>query len=158
MPKKKYVVSLTTEERLELTKITNTGKAAAYKVNHSRILLKSDINQEGGGWCDSRICEAINISQSTVERVRKRFVEQGLEAALGRKTPTGHKKRRLDGEQEAHLIALGCSSPPEGYSRWSLRMLADKMVELEYVESIGYETIRQTLKKTNLSLGRASHG
>lgn len=153
MPKKKYIVSLTVEERQELEKLTNTGKAAAYKLNHARILLKADINQESGGWTDRAISEALDISQATIERVRQRFVEQGLEAALNRQPHRRYKRRRLDGEQEAHLIALACSSPPSGHARWTIRLLADQMVELEYVEEISRETVRQTLKKTTSNLG-----
>ena len=153
MPKKKYIVSLTLSERQALSQLTRSGKAAAYKLNHARILLKADINQDNGGWTDYKISEALDISQATIERVRKRFVEEGVEAALGRQPRTQHKKRRLDGEKEAHPIALACSEPPEGYARWTMRLLADKMVELEYVESIAPETVRQTLKKTTSSLG-----
>ena len=153
MPKKKYIVSLTVEERQELEKLTNTGKAAAYKLNHARILLKADINQESGGWTDLAISEALDISQATIERVRQRFVEQGVEAALNRQRSRRYKRRRLDGEQEAHLIALACSSPPSGHARWTIRLLADQMVELEYVEEISRETVRQTLKKTTSNLG-----
>lgn len=158
MPKKKYIVSLTPEERQELEKLTTTGKTAAYKVNHARILLKADINIESGGWTDQAISEAIDISPATIERVRQRFVEQGLDSALTRKARSRNKGRRLDGCQEAHLIALACSSPPDGQARWTIRLLADKMVELEYVEQISRETVRQTLKKTNSSLGSTSPG
>ncbi len=153
MPKKKYIVSLTSEERKELEKLTTTGKAAAYKVNHARILLKSDINQEGGGWLDAAISQALDMSVSTIERVRQRFVEQGLEAALGRKQQQRRKAPCLDGEQEAHLLAITCSEPPKGRGHWSLRLLAERMVELGYVETVSHETVRQTLKKMNLSLG-----
>ena len=153
MPAKKYVVSLTAEERKQLEQLTKTGKAPAYKINHARILLKADSNQEGGGWTDKAICQALDVSVSTIERVRQRFVEQSLEQALGRKTQQRRKARLLDGEQEAQLVALACSDPPEGRAKWSLRLLAKQMVSLEYVETISYETVRQTLKKTNLSLG-----
>ena len=153
MPKKKYIVSLTTQERQELEKLTNTGKAAAYKLNHARILLKADINQKSGGWTDLAINEALDISSATIERVRQRFVEQGLEAALNRQPRRRNKRRRLDGKQEAHLIALACSSPPEGLARWTMKLLADRMVELELVEEVSRETVRQTLKKTTSNLG-----
>ena len=153
MPKKKYIVSLTPEERQELEQLTKTGKAPAYKVNHARILLKADTNQAEGGWTDQTISEALDISSSTIERVRQRFVEESLEAALQRKPQQRYKAHRLDGEQEAHLIALTCSAAPEGYGRWSLRLLAERMVELDYVETVSHETVRQTLKKTNSSLG-----
>ena len=153
MPKKKYIISLTSEEREELEQLTKTGKAAAYKVNHARILLKSDINQEGGGWIDAAISQALDISVSTIERVRQRFVEQGLEEALGRKKQKRRKAPRLDGDQEAHLLAITCSEPPEGHGHWSLRLLAERMVELEYVETVSHETVRQTLKKMNSNPG-----
>jgi transposase len=148
MAKKKYIVSLTAEEREELEQLTTTGKVPAYKMNHARILLKADTNQEGGGWTDAAISQALDISVATIERVRQRLVETNLESALSRQVQQQRKPRRLDGEQEAHLIAITCSEAPAGYARWSLRLLADRMVELEYVESICHETVRQTLKKT----------
>ena len=153
MPKKKYIVSLTQEERLALEKLTTTGIAATYKINHARVLLKADINQDGGGWTDTEISNALDISVATIERVRQRFVEVSLEAALNRQPQAKRKPRRLDGEQEAHLIALTCSDAPNGCGRWTLRLLAEQMVELDYVESVSHETIRQTLKKTNSSRG-----
>ena len=153
MGRKKYIVSLTSEEREELEQLTTTGKTAAYKMNHARILLKADTNQKGGGWTDQAISQALDISVATIERVRQRFVETNLESALSRQEQQQRKPRRLDGEQEAHLIALTCSEAPEGHARWSLRLLAERMVELEYVESVSHETIRQTLKKTTSSPG-----
>ena len=153
MPKKKYIVSLIPEERAYLEKITTTGKAYAYKINHARVLLLADTNQKEGGWIDRAIASVLNISVSTIERVRQRFVELSLEEALNRQPQSKRKPHRLDGEQEAHLIAVTCSTPPSGCSRWTLRLLAQQLVELDKVESISHETIRQTLKKTNLSLG-----
>jgi len=153
MPNKKHIVSLTSEERKQLEQLTKTGKAPAYKINHARILLKADSNQEGGGWTDTAISQALDVSVSTIERVRLRLVEQGLEQALGRKTQLRRKERLLDGEQEAQLVCLACSEPPEGQAKWSLRLLAERMMSLDYVETISHETVRQTLKKTNLSLG-----
>jgi transposase len=153
MAKKKYIVSLTTEERAKLEQLTTTGKAPAYKMNHARILLKADTNQEGGGWTDAAISQALDSSVATIERVRQRFVEINLEAALNRQEQQQRKPRRLDGEQEAHLIAITCGEAPEGQARWSLRLLADRMVELDYVESVSHETVRQTLKKTTSSPG-----
>lgn len=153
MAKKKYIVSLTTEERATLEQLTTTGKAPAYKMNHARILLKADTNQEGGGWTDAAISQALDSSVATIERVRQRFVEISLEAALNRQEQQQRKPRRLDGEQEAHLIAITCGEAPEGQARWSLRLLADRMVELDYVESVSHETVRQTLKKTTSSPG-----
>ena len=147
MPKK-YIVDLSEAERNVLLKLTTTGKHAAYKVNHARILLKADVNQVDGGWSDAAIAKAIDISIPTIERVRKRFVCEGLEEALARQQGGGHPKR-LNGEGEAHLLAIACSEPPEGRGKWTLRLLADKMVELGYVGTISHETVRQTLKKTN---------
>lgn len=147
---KKYRVSLTESEREELSQLISRGKGAARKLLHARILLKADGQN---GWNDSAISEALDVSISTIERVRERFVEAGIEAALERKAPRREYKRKLDGEQEAHLVALVCSQPPEDRGRWTLKLLAQKMVELEYVDSIAPETIRQTLKKTNLSPG-----
>lgn len=148
MARKKYIVTLTAEEREELEQLTTTGKTPAYKMNHAGILLKADTKQEGGGWTDEAISQALDISVATIERVRQRCVETSLETALSRQVQQHRKPRRLDGEQEAHLIAITCSEAPEGYARWSLRLLAERMVELEYVESVCHETVRQTLKKT----------
>ena len=153
MPKKKYIITLTDEERTKLKELVNKGKNPAYKVNHARILLLADTNQSGGGWKDRDISQALSISVATIERVRQRLVEEGLSAALGRKTTQKPRQRRLDGKQEAHLIALTCSTPPVGQGRWTLRMLAERMVELDYVETLSHETVRQTLKKTNSSRG-----
>ncbi len=153
MPKKKYIVTLTNEEQAALEEVVNKGKNTAYKVNHARILLLADTNQEEGGWFDRDISQALKISVATIERVRQRLVEQGLEAALNRKEQQNRKKRRLDGEKEAHLIALTCSSPPDGQKRWTMKMLAERIVQLGHVETISSETVRQTLKKTNSSLG-----
>lgn len=148
MPKK-YIVDLSEEERQSLLKLATIGKHAAYKINHARILLKADINQADGGWSDVAISKALDLSTSTIVRVRQRFVEEGFEASLNYRRGRGRKQRRLDGEKEAHLLAIACSEAPSGRERWTLRMLADKMVELKYVESISYETVRQTLKKMN---------
>ena len=153
MPKKKYIVSLTSEEKAYLERLVTTGKNSTYKINHARVLLLADTNHEEGGWINQAIASVLNISVSTIERVRQRFVEQSLEQALNRQTQSQSKPRRLDGEQEAHLVAITCSTPPSGCSRWTLRLLAEKLVELKEVESISHETVRQTLKKTNLSLG-----
>lgn len=148
MPKKKYIIDLTEAERNSLLKLTTTGKHSAYKINHARILLKADINQSGGGWSDEAIALALDISISTIERVRRRFVEEGLEASLSRNHGGGQPKR-IDGEKEAHLIAIACGEPPQGRKAWTLKLLADKMIELGYVETVSYETVRQTLKKIN---------
>ncbi|VEP13342.1 transposase [Hyella patelloides LEGE 07179] len=158
MPKKKYIVTLTDQEQASLEELVNKGKNPAYKVNHARILLLADTNRSGGGWKDRDINQALKISVATIERVRQRLVEQGMTAALNRKEQQNRKKRRLDGESEAHLIALTCSSPPEGQGRWTMKMLVEQMVQLGHVESISDETVRQTLKKTNSSLGSTNPG
>jgi len=147
---KKYRVTLTEEERRNLEQVISRGQGAARKLLHARILLKAD---ETVGWSDERISEALEVSLSTIGRVRERFVEEGVEAALERKAPNRVYQRRLDGVQEAHLVALVCSPPPEDRGRWTLKLLADKLVELEYVEYVSKETVRQTLKKMNLSPG-----
>lgn len=151
--RKIYIVTLTSEERATLRELISSGKAAARKLSHARILLKADSSKGGPGWNDSAISRALDVGTATVERVRKRFVEESLEAALGRCSPRREYKRRLDGDGEAHLIALACSESPEGSARWTLRLLADRMVALEYVGQLSYQTVRRVLKKTNLSLG-----
>ena len=150
----KYIVRLTRDERTELTDLVMKGKAAAHKRQHAQILLKADISKLGPGWNDEKISKAFDVSIRTVERVRKRLVEEGLEAALNRAKQKRVRNRRLDGEQEAHLVALTCSEPPTGKARWTMRLLADRMVELEYTESVSHETVRQVLKKTQLSPGK----
>ena len=149
----KFRVALTKDERQQLSALISTGKAAAAKLLHARILLKADQAPGGPTWTDEQIAGALDGSVSTVRRVRQSFVEEGFEAALHRKKPTGRQFRKLDGAQEAHLIALACSAPPEGRARWTLNLLADKLVELNVVDSITGECVRNTLKKTSLSLG-----
>ncbi len=151
--KKKYIVTLTREERQMLQGMLSKGKAAARKLTHARILLKADAGDGGPAWNDGAIAEGLEVGGATVERVRKQFVEEGLEAALERRKPRRQYRRKLDGDGEAHLIALACSQAPEGRSRWTLRLLADRMVALEQVDRLSHETVRQVLKKTNLSLG-----
>ena len=146
--KKKYPVTLTEAEREQLKNLIAAGTAPARKLTHARILLKADQSSEGPGWVDEQVAEAVETSQPTVARVRKQYFEEGLEAALNRRPPNREYQRKLDGEQEARLVALACSEPPEGQARWSLRLLADKLVELEVVEEISYQTVRRTLKKT----------
>ena len=150
---KKYRVRLAEEEQEELMALVSKGRAAAYKQTHARILLLSDENQAGGGMKDEEIVRALKVGIATVERVRCRCVEEGLEAALERKRQINRRPRRLDGKGEAYLVALACSQPPEGRVSWTLKLLADRLVEREIVESISTETVRQTLKKTNSSLG-----
>jgi transposase len=151
--KKKYIVTLTQEEREELQTMLSKGQAAARKLTHARILLKADAGEGGPAWDDEAIAEGLEVGRATVERVRKQFVEEGFEAALDRRKPRRQYQRKLDGDGEAHLIALACSQAPEGRSRWTLRLLADRMVRLEQVDHLSHETVRQVLKKTNLSLG-----
>jgi transposase len=146
--KKKYPVMLSETEREQLKRLIAAGTAPARKLTHARILLKADQSPEGPGWVDEKVAEAVEVSQPTVSRVRKQYVQEGLEAALNRRPPNREYQRKLDGEQEARLIALACSEPPEGQARWSLRLLADKLVELEVVEEVSYQTVRRTLKKT----------
>lgn len=146
---KKYIVRLEETERAELTRLVSVGKAAARKLLHARVLLKADAAPGGPGWTDAEITEALDLHPNSVVGIRQRFVEQGLEAALNRKKRnTPPRQRRLDGHQEARLIALACGRPPAGRARWTLHLLADKMVELRVVESLSHETVRQTLKKT----------
>jgi len=154
---KKYIVTLTADERASLHQMISVGKAAARKLLHARILLKADASPEGPGWTDEQISEALEVSPATIQWVRQQFVEQCLAAALERRLPRGYRMRRLDGEAEAHLIALACSPAPSGRVHWTIRLLADKMVELGYVERVGRETIRQILKKTNSNRGGASN-
>jgi transposase len=147
---KKYVVRLDVSERVELHKLISSGKGAARKLAHARILLQADVSAEGPGWNDQRIAEALGVSTRTVEQVRQRCVEEGLEAALNRKKrerPPVEKK--LDGAREARLVAICCSSPPAGQVRWTLNLLADRLVELQIVESISPDTVGRALKKMN---------
>ena len=147
---KRYVVTLTDEERAELEGLLAGGRSSALKQAHARILLKADAAGGGPAWSDSRIAEAVEVGTATVERVRKRFVEQGLEAALVRK-PQERPSRltALDGRAEARLIALACSPPPGGRKAWTMQLLADKLVELEVVPAVSDETVRHCLKKAN---------
>ena len=151
--KKTYIVTLTEEERQTLQALLSRGQSAARKLTHARILLKANVAPGGPGWNDAAIAERLDVGRATVGRVRKQFVEDGFEAALERRKSRRQYHRKLDGDGEAHLIALACSQAPEGRSRWTLRLLADRMVALEYVEEISYQTVRQTLKKTRSSLG-----
>ena len=149
--KDKFAVRLTAEQRQELGKLAATGKRSAAIVVRARILLKADA--EGDAWADDRIAEALDTSPATVARARKKFVQQGLQAAVERRRPTARQYRKLDGAQEARLAALACSPPPDGRARWTLRLLADKLVELEVVDSIHPATVQRTLKKTRSSRG-----
>lgn len=155
MPKKKYIVRLTHEERQQLEQLSRTGKASAYQITRARILLKAD-TAAGDSWTDAEIRAALDVSVATIERLREQFVEEGLSQCLVRKTRV--YQSLLDGEQEARLIALACSEAPGGRSRWTLRLLSERLVELGYVEQISHETVRQTLKKTHSSLGAKTAG
>ena len=144
---KKYIVTLTEEERAGLQELIGKGKAAARKLTHGRILLKADVGSGGPGWQDEEISVALEVSTGTVQRIRQLFVEEGLEAALNPRPAAQPRPWKLDGVGEAHLIALACSEPPAGQARWTLRLLAEQMGELAYVDTLSYETVRQVLKK-----------
>jgi len=146
--RKLYVVTLTADERSELRELIAKGKAAAYKMRAARILLKADTSQ-GERWTDEEIAEAVEVSVRTVERTRESLVKEGLAVALSRKPQKNHKKRIVDGDVEAQLTVIACSTPPEGQARWSLRLLAEKLVERRIVGTISHETVRKALKKTN---------
>jgi hypothetical protein len=143
---KRYPVKLTDTQRDSLKRLIAAGTAPARKLAHARILLKAD-----EGWTDAQIVTAVDVSQPTISRVRKQFVDEGVEAALNRRATRRVYRPKLDGEQEARLIALACSKPPDGQARWTLRLLADKAVELELADSLSYQTVRRTLKKTRSS-------
>lgn len=155
----KYSVNLSQQERHDLHQLIAVGRASARRLMHARILLKADQGEEGPAWSDQRISQALEVSLATIGRVRQRLVEGGLDDALNRRPqPPRPGKCKIDGACEAHLIALTCGEKPEGQGRWSLRLLADKLVELGEVEQISYETVRQVLKKTLSSPGSKSSG
>ncbi len=159
MPKIKYRLSLTPQEREELETIVRKGKHSSQKVLNALILLNCDEQAPTRRTLkEQQIADVLNISAMKLHRVKQRFVDEGLEVALN-----GHKgirtyEKKADGEFEAHLVALSCSTPPPGHARWSLRLLADKVVELQYIDSVSYETIRRVLKKTNSNPGKKSAG
>jgi transposase len=144
----KYVVRLTQEEREELELLVKRGKVAAEKRRRAQVLLKADAGAEGSGFTDQEVARALDVGIATVHRVRQAYVEESLQDALSRKPAVRHRPRKLDGDGEARLLAVACGPAPEGRARWTLRLLADKLVELEVVDSINKETVRQTLKKT----------
>jgi len=154
MPKKvaKYLVTLTDAQRTDLQHLISHGTPAARTVTHAHILLKADTSPGQPGWDDAQIAAAFNVSLATISRVRRTFVEHGLERALHRQVAPA-RPRKLDGAFEAHLLAIACSAPPEGQGHWTLRLLAHRVVELAYVEAVSHEAVRQTLKKTNSSPG-----
>ena len=149
----KYPVKLSEAERTQLKQLISSGTAPARKLRRAQILLKSDSSAEGANWNYQAICEAFDVSNVTVSKVRRTYIEGGLETVLNRKKPDRIYEHRLDGENEAHLIALVCSETPAGRDGWTLRLLRDRLIQLGYVEHISHETIRTTLKKMNLSLG-----
>lgn len=153
MRPRQYKVELTADERSRLEKMISSGTGRAAELTHARILLKADQGAHGPAWSDASISTALEVGTATVQRVRQRCATQGLEGALKRARTRRVYARKVDGVQEAHLIALACSPPPEGQAKWSLRLLADKMVELEYVTSISHVTIQRVLQKTNSSPG-----
>lgn len=148
-----YRILLTEEQRAHLRTLVGSGVAPARMLTRARILLKADHGEGGPGWSDAAIAGALDVHPATVLRVRRQFVNDGLTATLERKRPDRVYARRLDGSQEAHLVALVCSAPPDGQRRWTLRLLAAELVQLEVVDAISYETVRQTLKKTISSRG-----
>jgi hypothetical protein len=149
----KYLIKLTAEERQQLEHLVSSGITPARVIMHAHILLKSDCSEGGPNWSYSKIQEAFNVAPLTVANVRKRYIEEGLAVALNRKKPEREYEHCLDGEAEAHLIALVCGKPPDGKDRWTLRLLQKRMVELTYTDTVSHETIRTTLKKMNLSPG-----
>jgi transposase len=154
MAAKKYHVTLTPEERAELGAMVGAGKAAARKLTHARILLKADEAEGGPAWADADIAAALDVGPSTVARVRERFVEEGVAAALAPRPSARVYARKLDGAAEARLVKLACSAPPDGRERWTLQLLADRMVVLGHAEDgLSYETVRRALKKTRSSRG-----
>ncbi len=146
---KKYNVTLTTDERQHLEQLVSKGKAAARTLSRAWVLLNVDAGPGGPAWTDEQIRQTFSVGLVTIYRIRQSFVEDGFEATLARKRPCHSRRRTFDGDQEAHLIALACGSPPAGRCRWTLRMLAAKMVELGHCPGVCPETVRQTLKKTN---------
>lgn len=151
---KKYKVTLTQKEREELLAITKGGKHSSKKVIRSLILLNCDEGEFSEKVNNEDVAKVLNIGARTIDRLKKKFVEEGFEAALENRPTTRVYERKADGDVEAHLVALSCSKAPEGFTRWSLRLLADQMVELEFVDNISHETVRRVLKKTNLSHGK----
>jgi len=156
---KKYIVTLSREERAQLSKLSSRGKNRSQKVINSLILLACDEGEyQTKRSINEEISRVLNISMRKIDRVKKRFVEDSLDVALNGRKGSRVYARKADGDFEAHLVALSCSEPPEGFSRWSLRLLADKVVELNYIDNISHETIRRVLKKTKLSLGARKDG
>jgi transposase len=159
MPNKRYLVTLTADERGHLDGLLTNGKASDLVLTRARVLVKADQAEGGPGWADDRIADALDVSERTVSRVRRRFVERGFEACLQRKPQDRPSRvRKLDGAAEAKLIALACSDPPDDRAVWTMRLLADRLVELEVVDAVSDETVRRVLKKTRSSRGSRSSG
>ena len=153
MANKKYRIRLMPHEQHGLNALVSRGRTAAYRQTHARIILMSDESRPDGGMKDTDISNALGVGVTTVERIRRRCVQEGIESALGRKKQLRRRQKRLDGEGEAHLIAMACGEPPDGRANWTLKLLADRLVECEIVETISTETVRRVLKKTNSSRG-----
>jgi transposase len=153
MPTKRYKVNLRADEREALDRLVNTGKGSASRLRRARILLMADESQAGGGWQDAEIAKALGTHLRTVERIREKCVESGIEGALNHTRPQKSRSTVLDGEKEARLVQLACTAAPDGRENWTMQMLADKLIELEIVGTISRETVRTTLKKMNLSRG-----
>jgi transposase len=148
VPSKKYIVELSQEERKSLREMISSGKSSAKKILRARVLLKTD-----DGWIDREIAEALEVTAQTIERMREQFVEEGFESFMAPRKSGRKYLRKLDGKQEAQLTTIACSEPPEGQARWTLRLLSDRIVQLDYVDSVSYETVRRVLKKTSSSRG-----
>ncbi len=153
MRKTKYAVALTEAERAQLRTLVGAGSAPARMLTRARILLKANQGEGGAGWTDAAIAGALEVHSTTVARVRRAYVEAGVDAALERKRPDRVYPRKIDGAAEAHLVAVACSNPPAGRERWTLRLLADELVRLEVVETVSYETVRRTFEQTRSSRG-----
>lgn len=155
---KKYTVTLTKAEREKLDVIIKKERVSGRKRIHAQILLRTDESKGNDGWKDADVAEAYGVGLRTVERIRERFVTEGFEAALQSKAGQENRARKFDGKKEAKLVTLACGKPPEGRARWTLQLLADRMVELKYMDSISHQAVHNVLKKTNLNLGRAKSG
>jgi transposase len=151
--RKQHIVVLSEEERARLHTLIGQGTAPARALTHARILLKANQGEAGPSWTDRAIAAALEVHHTTVARVRQQYARDGLDAAVDRKAPEREYRRKLDGEQEARLVALACSAPPEGRKRWTLRLLAERLVALEVVQDLSHETVRQALKQTGSSRG-----
>lgn len=156
---KKYIIRLSSQERQELMKITRTGKHAAYKLMHAKVILAADVGEDVSTQkTDKEVAISLGIGMRTVERIRQRCVEEGIESALNRKPCLQKKALKMSGEEEAHLVAICCSQPPEGRTRWTLKLLSNRLVELKIVDSISPATVGRALKKTNLNHGKKKNG